>query len=114
MFAVDFTITIPVVVSIATVIYTWFATRRSNVDERFKAGADRMDRHELRLNSLEQSVKAMPTREDVHKIELAMERMNGTMGRMEAVMEGSQMIMSRLESIVSRHEDHLLQGGRDR
>lgn len=31
---------------------------------------------------------------------------------MEAVLEGNQQIMGRLESIVSRHEDHLLKGSR--
>lgn len=104
----DATVTLPLIVSVATLIFAWFRTRRSAVDERFKSGADRMDRHESRLQTLEQTVKSMPGREDVHKIELALERVSGTMGRMEAVMEGNQQIMSRLEIIVSRHEDHLL------
>ncbi|QBR36042.1 DUF2730 family protein [Leisingera sp. NJS201] len=96
--------------SLGTAVYVWISGRRTNVDERFKQGSDRMDRHENRLISVEQSIKSMPTREDVHKIELAMERINGTMGRMEAVLEGNQQIMGRLENVVTRHEDHLLNG----
>ncbi|WP_027237258.1 DUF2730 family protein [Leisingera caerulea] len=99
-------------VSLGTAVYAWISSRRTNVEERFKQGSDRMDRHENRLLALEHTVKEMPSREDVHKIELAMERVNGTMGRMEAVLEGNQQIMGRLESIVSRHEDHLLKGSR--
>jgi len=106
----DTTVTLPLLSSLAVAVFAWFRTRRSAVDHLFKAGSDRMDRHELRIAGLEQSVKAMPSREDVHKIELSMERLNGTMGRMEAVLEGNQQIMTRLESIVSRHEDHLLKG----
>ncbi len=99
-------------VSFGTAVYAWISSRRTNVEERFKQGSDRMDRHENRLIALEQSIKSMPSREDVHKIELSMERMNGTMARMEAVLEGNQQIMGRLENIVSRHESHLLQGNR--
>ena len=110
----DPTVTLSLLASLGTLVFAWFRTRRHAVDERFKAGSDRMDRHELRITSLEQSLKGMPSREDVHKIELSMERLNGTMGRMEAVLEGNQQIMSRLEAIVSRHEDHLLQGANPR
>ncbi len=94
--------------SVGAVVYAWIATRRTNVEERFKAGSDRMDRHETRINSLEQSVKALPTKEDMHQIELGLARLNGAMGRMEAVLEGNQKIMGRLETVVVRHEDHLL------
>lgn len=109
-FTFDTTITLSLILSVLTVVFAWWRTRRSVVDERLKAGSDRMNRHEARIAQLEQSVKAMPTREDVHNIQLAMERMNGSMGRMEAVLEGNAKIMGRLETIVSRHEDHLLQG----
>ena len=119
MFAFDLTVTVPVLLSIGSIVFAWFRTRRIAVDgrfqeadARFKTGSDRMDRHESRIQSLEQTVKAMPDRQDLHKIELALERVSGTMGRMEAVMEGNQQIMARLELIVSRHEDHLLGANR--
>lgn len=107
-FALDTTITLPLVFSIAALVLAWFRTRRSAVDERFKAGSDRMDRHEMRLQALEQSVKAMPGMHDIHKLDLGMERVVGSVGRVEAVLEGNQAIMRRLEEIVSRHEQHLL------
>ncbi|KXF92103.1 DUF2730 family protein [Phaeobacter inhibens] len=95
-------------ISLGGALYSYIANRRANVEDRFQAGNERADRQENRIASLEQSVKSMPSREDVHKIELSMERMNGTMTRVEAVMEGNQKIMSRLENVVFRHEDHLL------
>ena len=97
-------------ISIAAMFYAWFGNRRKDVDGRFRDGAKRMDRHDSRIQALEQSVATMPSKDDIHAIELHMARINGTMSRMEAVMEGSSQIMSRLEKIVTRHEDHLLTG----
>ncbi len=98
--------------SIGAVAYTFFATRQKDLDVCLDAGSERMDRHERRITSLEQTVAALPDRGDIHKLELHMTRIGGTMERMEAVMEGNQKIMSRLELIVSRHEDHLLDGAK--
>lgn len=107
------------ILPIVGVVYTFIATRRKDIESKFegvqtqfKAGSDRMDRHEGRIASLEQTVGGLPSKEDIHKLELHMEKVSGTMSRMEAVMEGNQKIMSRLETIVTRHEDHLLTGAK--
>ena len=65
-----------------------------------------------RLVHLEQTVSDMPSREDIHKVELQLSGMTGSLSRIEAVMAGNNEIMKRLETIVSRHEDHLLNGRR--
>ena len=66
MFAFDLTVTVPVLLSIGSIVFAWFRTRRIAVDgrfqeadARFKTGSDRMDRHESRIQSLEQTVKAI-------------------------------------------------------
>lgn len=100
--------TMPILISLAAMLVAVIRTRRSEVDERFKLGSDRMDRHEMRLQTLEQTVNGLPSKEDVHRIQLSIAEMTGSLGRMEAVMEGNAKIMQRLETIVSRHEDHLL------
>jgi len=98
------------VLPIAAMVYTFVATRRKDYDRRFKEGSERMDRMDQRISKLEHSVGGLPSREDIHSIQINIERLGGTMSRMEAVMEGNTKIMSRLEQIVSRHEDHLLKG----
>lgn len=94
--------------SVGAMAFAWVRTRGSKVDERFAAGSDRMDRHEARIQSLEHTTRALPGREDIHKLELHMAEITGLLGKMEATMDGSSRIMMRLETIVSRHEDHLL------
>lgn len=86
-------------------LYTFFAVRRKDVTAR-------LDRHDSRLQTLEQTVASQPSIADMHKIELMMAEMTGSMGRIEAVMEGNAKIMGRLETIVTRHEDHLLSNGK--
>ncbi|SNS87021.1 Protein of unknown function [[Luteovulum] sphaeroides subsp. megalophilum] len=98
--------------SIINILYTWWRTRDQNVESRFKAGSERMDRLDARLASVEQTLRAQPTKEDMHALHLALRDMQGEMKAMAAAAEGTNKIMSRLEAIVARHEDHLLGGAR--
>ncbi|ODM42809.1 hypothetical protein A9O63_00480 [Cereibacter johrii] len=98
--------------SIINILYTWWRTRDQNVESRFKAGSERMDRLDARLASVEQTLRAQPTKEDMHALHLALRDMQGEMKDMAAAAEGTNKIMSRLEAIVARHEDHLLGGAR--
>ena len=54
-----------------------------------------------RLASVEQTLRALPTKEDMHQLHLAMKEMQGEMKTTAAVMEGNNKIMSRLEGIVA-------------
>lgn len=98
--------------SLSAIVWTFFATRQKDTDKRFKEGSERMDRHDNRLLALEQTIKVMPGKDDLHAVQIELTRMSGTMETMSAIMEGNQKIMMRLENIVGRHEDHLLNEGR--
>lgn len=101
-----------VILPVFVAIYTFIATRRKDLDKRLEAGHERMDRHEARISRLEQSVQNMPGKDDMHSLQLELVRQTGSMEKMAAVMEGNAMITARLEAIVSRHEQHLLDGGK--
>lgn len=111
----DLKITLSFVLAIATVVYTWWRTRDQNtdarfkgVDERFKTGSERMDRHDARLASMEQTLRGMPARQDMHELQIAITKLDGKLETMSAVMAGQSAISERMEAILSRHEDHLL------
>lgn len=119
MIQYDLTVTLPFILTAGTLIYTWWRTRDRNVDQRFvavddrfKLGSDRMDRHEARLNSVEQTLRTLPAKDDLHELQLSIEGLKGELKTMAAVMEGNNKIMGRLENIVARHEDHLLETGK--
>lgn len=98
--------------SVGAMVYAFFVNRRKDVDERFKEGSKRMDRHEVRIAALETNVHSMPGKDDMHGLQLQLVEIKGALNTMGATMEGNQKIMGRLESIVSRHEDHLLDGSK--
>lgn len=111
-FDINPTITMNLIFSIVVMVFAWFRTRNLNVDDRFKTGSERMDRHDNRITVLEQAITVMPDKDDMHRLQLEMVKMTGSLGQMQAVMEGNAKIMERLETIVSRHEDHLLEGNK--
>lgn len=81
-------------------------------DDRFAEGRHRMDRHDARIARLEQSLQELPTKDDMHRVLLAVEGMKGQLGVMNAKLDGQENIMARLENVVTRHEEHLLEGKR--
>jgi len=98
--------------SIGAMVYAFFVNRRKDVDARFGEGAKRMDRHEARIASVEQSIAAMPDADDIHAVQLSLAEQTGALREIRAIMDGNGKVMARLEAIVSRHEDHLLNGGK--
>lgn len=103
----DWTISIPVIISLATLVFAYFRTRRTDVDDRFRTGSKRMDDLSSRVQVLEETVKAMPAKDDVHQLHLTLSEMGGDMKAIRATMRGMSDSLSRTEGIVSRHEDHL-------
>ncbi len=93
-------------------IYTYVATRRKDVDAAFQANTARIDRLDARVVRIEDTIGAMPGKDDMHGLQLELVKQTGAMNEMRAVMAGNAKIMERLEIIVSRHETHLLEGGR--
>ena len=82
-----------------------------------RANAKRLDDHAVRLDYqhnrifvVEQAVGAVPTKEGMLSVALAISEIRGDLKAMSAEMAGTIAIMSRLEAIVSRHDNHLLKG----
>lgn len=108
----DWTISVPVVISLATLIFAWLRTRRADVDERFTAGIKRMAALELRIQHAEQLLELSPGKEDIHRVELLVSEMAGDLKAMAASQRSGNDLMRRLEKVVTRHEEHLLDGAK--
>ncbi|MAU46243.1 MAG: hypothetical protein GOVbin2371_27 [Prokaryotic dsDNA virus sp.] len=99
------------ILSMAAMLYSWFANRGKDIDRRFREGRDRMDRHESRLQALAQEQQSMPGNADLHRIELKLNSISGDMKAISATMQGMHESLKRTENTVSRHEDHLRGNG---
>jgi len=101
-----------VILPLLTAIYAFIATRRKDLDRKLEEGRERMDRHSARIDRMEQTLQGMPGKDDMHALQLELIKQTGAMEKMAAVMEGNAKITERLEIIVTRHEQHLLDGGK--
>ena len=84
-----------------------------------RANSKRIDALELSttnlkadLEKLEQTVSAMPGKDEIHQVRLTLVEMAGKMDVISAHMSGQKDVMKRLETIVTRHEEHLLGGSK--
>ncbi len=109
MFTFDLTVTLSFVLSIAVLIYTWWRTRDNNTEAKFKAGSERMDRHENRLNSVEQTLRTLPDKDAFHDLRVSMERLQGDLRTTAAVMEANKQTTQKLDGVVGRIENYLLE-----
>lgn len=95
---------IGVILSGAALLTTWIMMRRKAVDVRLGS-------LEARVHTIEQAVSGVPSREELHGLELALSGISGDLKAMDAKIGSQVDLMTRLDRVVSRHEDHLLQGG---
>lgn len=112
VFELDLTVTLSFLLAMATVVFTWWRTRDRNLDTRFDvidqrlgAGGDRMDRHEARLASVEQTLRDMPQRKDVHELQLLLVEMRGQIMQLDERLKP-------VASIAERMQDLLIEQGR--
>lgn len=116
-------------IAVGGIVYTFFSNRRKDVDGklndqrehtdkrfetvegRLRDGSKRMDQHDLQIHSLQKTVEAMPTKDDVHKIELGILEVAGNQKQMTALLEANKEFMNRLSVVSTRLEDYLLGNG---
>lgn len=96
------------VLSLGTTIWTIFSGPARRNAARLDGHGTRIDAHELRLGTIEHTLRVIPAKEELHELELAMTRLQGELATMSETMRGQNEIMRRLEALVGRHEDHLL------
>lgn len=106
--AVVWVIALTHLLSFGISIWTLLSSPSRANGKRLDEQAKRLDGIEGRVQAVEQTQRSAPTKDDLHGLELALRDLKGEMKAMRAAMDGNSKIMERLETIVSRHEDHLL------
>lgn len=107
-FNFDTTITLSLIFTILLAVIGWVRMHNAAVAKRIDGCGERLDRHEQRIHSAEQSLQSMPSKDDLHGVKIALSDMGGDMREMRALVQGQAQIMQRVETVVSRQEDHLM------
>lgn len=97
-------------INFGTVIWNIFSGPSKKNGARLDAMSITLTALEQRISASEQTQRALPSKDDIHELELSMERLKGEMKTLSQVMAGQSQITERMEAILNRHEDHLLQG----
>lgn len=99
-----------IVISFCTTIWGIFSGPAKALAKKVDDLRSDVDDHDHRLQRLEQTLQAMPSKDNFHELQITMTKMSGEMSVMRAVMEGNSAIMTRLEAVVTRHDEHLSKG----
>lgn len=91
--------------NLANMVWMIMSGPAKKLGERIDGQSLRLTDHDQRITALEQSMRSLPVKDDLHGVQLALSEMRGDLREMRA-------IMGRMETIVTRHEDHLLDGGK--
>lgn len=111
-FTFDLTISLGLILTLALTVWAWVRQQLATMRTGFDAAKDERRDLDKRLTTVERTVESLPGQKDVHGMQLTMSEIKGELREMRAVMAGNSQIMGRLENIVTRHEDHLLEGKR--
>ncbi|UFS63826.1 DUF2730 domain-containing protein [Paracoccus denitrificans] len=95
--------------NILNIVYTWWRTRDQNVEARFKAGSERMDRIDNRLASVEQTLRGAATKEDMHQVQLGLATLGGELREIRAMQGASVEHGKRQDIVLTRLEQFLLE-----
>lgn len=105
-------ISVSVVLSLAAMLFAWFRTRRQDVDERFSEVQSQLKQQAEHIQRAEIQLQGVPGRNDLHELQLAMVAQTGELKELRAILEANGKMMERVTEVVTRHEDHLLQGAK--
>jgi hypothetical protein len=96
------------IINLGTVIWNIFSGPSKKNGARLDAMSVTLGALELRIGSVETKQASLPSKDDMHELELTMSKLSGDIATMNEKLSGHVQIMTRLEATVSRHEDHLL------
>lgn len=91
-------------------IYAFLSGRQKGTTERFEKIEASQGRSNERINDLERRVEDLPSKDDIHQLDLTLVAIKGDISTMRQMITGQVEIIRRLEHVVVRHEDHLLDG----
>jgi Protein of unknown function (DUF2730) len=93
--------------SFGSLIWTMFSGPSRRNATRLDEMNGRLDRHDHRLQSLEQEMRAMPSKDDMHKVQLSL-------GRLEGQFAVLNERLAPVKAISERMQELMMEQGRDR
>jgi ABC-type nickel/cobalt efflux system permease component RcnA len=90
------------VISVITAIWTLVNKSTKPYDDKLHALEVSKAQHDRRIQSLEEELKHLPNKEMVHQIQLAIARMEGHLGKVEASGAATERTVRRIDDYLSK------------
>lgn len=107
-FNFDLTVTMGVIVTVVLAIVGWVHSRQKRNDDATAAITARIDRHEARIVTVEQTVTGLPGKDDIHALHLSLEGFRGDLREVRAAQSAMTESVQRNELVTRRLEQYLL------
>lgn len=92
-----------VTISVGGCIYAWLTARSKGNSEHLKKVDESLKAHDRRIQTVESEIQHLPSKDNHHKLEVAIAEMNGDIKTMTANLE-------RITRTTGRMEDFLMRG----
>lgn len=96
----DFVVTLPVLLSIGGILFTWWATRNKGTEARFARVEARVDKLERDVQRLADHVERLPNAEMMHRLELTLARMEGNIDKLDERLRPVAAIAARMQDVL--------------
>ena len=88
------------ILSLGTALWVLFSGPSRKNATRLDDHAGRMNRHEARLQSLEQEVRSMPSKDDMHNLQESLTRMEGQFAVLNERLAPVKAIAERMQELM--------------
>jgi hypothetical protein len=100
------------VISLLVTIWTLATSGVRRNAALIDAHRQRIEALEHRTQAVEQELRSRPAQHELHAVQIALTEMRGDLRTMQAHVAGMREILGRVETVVTRHEEHLLESNR--
>jgi septal ring factor EnvC (AmiA/AmiB activator) len=88
---------VALIVSLSGVVYAWLTSRSKDNTSRLNSVETDLVDHGTRIQSIENELKHMPSKDDVNELKLQMSEMDGSIGRMSENLRSVNKTVNRVE-----------------
>lgn len=95
---------VSLVLAVGGIIYTWITARAKNNSSEILAIKEAQKHHDRRIQNIESELKHLPGKDEVHKLNIAVTEMRGTISTIGNQISTANLSMARIENYILQKE----------
>lgn len=91
--------------AVISIVYTWLTARSAANEGKITGHEKKLTEHDRRIQALEAEVQHLPRKDDVHGLQVALEQVKGSLGRLEESHIGVNRAVRRIEEFLMKEKN---------